>query len=237
MQKKINEFLDLQKIDLNIAEFEKTFETVPSKLNELRNKIDFEERKIINLKEKIESQKLELNELNLEVESANEKIKALEDKLFSINSTKEFEALQKETGDLKRLKLGIEDDQIKLMENLENSQKNLDENETKFDEEIEPLRQEIDELQKNLDECNLEKDKLLNERGEKTKELDKDLLKTYENLLRNKPPVIIPIIGESCGSCFIKIPPQTHIKVLQEEEIVLCPFCNKILISETESND
>ena len=39
-QKKINEFLDLQKIDLNIAEFEKTFETVPSKLNELRNKID-----------------------------------------------------------------------------------------------------------------------------------------------------------------------------------------------------
>ena len=123
------------------------------------------------------------------------------------------------------------------MENLENSQKNLDENEAKFNEEIEPLRQEIDELQKNLDKCNLEKDKLLSERGEKTKELDKDLLKTYENLLRNKPPVIIPIIGESCGSCFIKIPPQTHIKVLQEEETVFCPFCNKILISETENND
>ena len=58
--------------------------------------------------------------------------------MFSINSTKEFEALQKETGDLKRLKLGIEDNQIKLMENLENSQKSLNENEAKFNEEIEP---------------------------------------------------------------------------------------------------
>jgi|SRR6056300_225065 len=237
MQKKINEFLELQKIDIDIAEFEKTFETVPTKLNELRNKIDLEERKMVNLKEKIESQNLELKELNLEVESANQKIEALEEKLFSINSTKEFEALQKETGDLKRLKLGIEDNQIKLMENLENSQKSLNENEAKFNEEIEPLRQEIDELQKNLDDCNLKKNKLLNEREGKTKELDKDLLKTYENLLKNKPPVIVPIIGESCGSCFIKIPPQTRIKVLQEEETILCPFCNKILISETENND
>ena len=132
MQKKINEFLELQKIDIDIAEFEKTFETVPTKLNELRNKIDLEERKMVNLKEKIESQNLELKELNLEVESANQKIEALEEKLFSINSTKEFEALQKETGDLKRLKLGIEDNQIKLMENLENSQKSLNENEAKF---------------------------------------------------------------------------------------------------------
>ena len=46
---------------------------------------------------------------NNEIDSIDNKISEQEEKLFSINSTKEFEALQKETGDLKRLKLEIED--------------------------------------------------------------------------------------------------------------------------------
>ena len=55
---------------------------------------------------------------NNEIDSIDNKISEQEEKLFSINSTKEFEALQKETGDLKRLKLEIEDSQIKKNEYL-----------------------------------------------------------------------------------------------------------------------
>ena len=51
---------------------------------------------------------------NSEIEAIDNKISDQEEKLFSISSTREFEALQKETGDLKRLK--IEKYYLRLMQ-------------------------------------------------------------------------------------------------------------------------
>ena len=53
MQDKINQFLKLQEIDTEIAEFEKSFEDLPKEISSLEKKIDFENIKISNLKEKI----------------------------------------------------------------------------------------------------------------------------------------------------------------------------------------
>ena len=53
MQNKINQFLKLQKIDIEIAEFEKSFENLPKEISAMETKIDSENIKINNLKEKI----------------------------------------------------------------------------------------------------------------------------------------------------------------------------------------
>ena len=68
----------------------------------------------------------------------------LEEKLFSINSSKEFEALQKETGDLKRKKIEIENEELKIMEQIESSNKSLEVLVSKFNDEEEPLKVEIE---------------------------------------------------------------------------------------------
>ena len=89
---------------------------------------------------------------NNEIDSIDNKISEQEEKLFSINSTKEFEALQKETGDLKRLKLEIEDSQIKTMESADSSKKALAEMEEFFTNDIEPLKNQIETLKSKLKE-------------------------------------------------------------------------------------
>ena len=61
---------------------------------------------------------------------------------------------------------------------------------------------------------------------------DSLVLSMLESLLEDNPPVIVSAIGETCGQCFLTIPPQTYIKVLQQKEIVNCPHCRKILIPE-----
>ena len=47
MQDKINQFLKLQEIDTEIAEFEKSFEDLPKEISSLEKKIDFENIKIL----------------------------------------------------------------------------------------------------------------------------------------------------------------------------------------------
>ena len=237
MQDKINQFLKLQKIDIEIAEFEKSFEKLPKEISAMETKIDSENIKINNLKEKINELEKEMKNYNNEIDSIDNKINEQEEKLFSINSTKEFEALQKETGDLKRLKLEIEDSQIKTMESTDNSKKALTEMEQFFLSEIEPLTSQIETLKSKLKEYTDKKDKLSIERDSKTKTLDQDFLIRYESLMIDNPPVIVPAIGETCSYCCLTIPPQTYIKVLQKTEVVSCPHCRKILIPEENSDE
>ena len=166
----------------------------------------------------------------LEIE---EKVKLIEEKLFSINSTKEFEALQKETGDLKRKKIEIEDSLIKVMEEIETNKEDSKKTQENFESEILPMKGQIEELELELNESRTEVESLSNQRLDLAKNADKDFLKIYERLCSsNKPPIISETNSEICGHCNMKIPPQTYIKVLQSKEIVLAPCCKKILVAK-----
>ena len=105
MKDKIKTLLELQKLDTQIADIQKTIKEVPDTIISLTNKIEFDERKINNLNEKIAGSNKEIKVLQNETLDIDQKISQLEDKLFLIKSSKEFEALQKETGDLKRKKI------------------------------------------------------------------------------------------------------------------------------------
>ena len=153
------------------------------------------------------------------------------EKVMRVKTKEELEALEKETGDLKRRKIEIEDNQIKAMEEMETCKKDSDASNTSFEEEILPMKSEISELEKMLNESKEEVGLLDDERSKLIKEVDKDFLKIYERLSsNNKPPIIAETSGEVCGHCNMKIPPQVYIKVLQGKEIVLAPCCKKIII-------
>ena len=212
MKDEIKSLLDLQKLDTQIADIQATVKEVPDKILSLNTKIKDDEAKIDNLDSKIEDLNKEISSFQNQTMDINEKIKTLEDKLFSISSSKEFEALQKETGDLKRKKIEVEDSELKIMEQVESSTKDLELLQSRFDEELSPLKDEIKELESVLQKS--------------------EILKVYTRLLTYSPPVVAEAKGEVCGHCYMKIPPQTYIKVLQENEIILCPCSKKILTPE-----
>jgi len=231
MIEKIKALLDIQNIDIEISKISNEFKEMPEKISFINNRIQTEENKMQNLSLKVAELEGMSKDFQNNVADIEEKVKLIEDKLFSINSAKEFEALQKETGDLKRKKIEIEDNQLKTMEEIERYKKDSDQTKTKFEEEVLPMKDEIGGLEESLSMSKEEIDVLNKKRLDLSKEADKDFLKIYERLItNNNPPIISETKGEVCGHCNMKIPPQVYIKVLQEEELVLAPCCKKILI-------
>lgn len=228
---KIKPLLEIQNIDIRISSIEDGFKEIPSEILSINQKIKSEENKIENLSSKIKELEMLSKELQLNISEIEEKVKIIEEKLFSINSAKEFEALQKETGDLKRKKIEIEDEQLKTMEEIETYNKNYETTKSNFDEEILPTKDKIRDLEETLNKSKKEIESLNIERAKFLDLTDSNFLKVYERLSsNNKPPIISETTGEVCGHCNMKIPPQTYIKVLQAKEIVLAPCCKKILI-------
>ena len=119
MIEKIKPLLEIQKLDIQISEIENSYKKLPEKISDINQIINIEEKKIESLNQKVSELELASKGYEKDVLEIEEKVKLIEEKLFSISSTKEFEALQKETGDLKRKKIEIEDSLIKVMEEIE----------------------------------------------------------------------------------------------------------------------
>ena len=233
MIEKIKPLLEIQKLDIQISEIENSYKKLPEKISDINQIINIEEKKIENLNQEVSELELASKGYEKNVLEIEEKIKLIEEKLFSINSTKEFEALQKETGDLKRKKIEIEDSLIKVMEEIETKKEDSKKTQENFESEILPMKGQIEELELELDESKTKVESLSNQRLDLAKNADKDFLKIYERLCSsNKPPIISETNSEICGHCNMKIPPQTYIKVLQSKEIVLAPCCKKILVAK-----
>ena len=182
MIEKIKPLLEIQKLDIQISEIEYSYKKLPEKISDIIQIIKIEDLKIENLNLVVSELELASKGYEKNVLEIEEKVKLIEEKLFSINSTKEFEALQKETGDLKRKKIEIEDSLIKVMEEIETKKEDSKKTQENFESEILPMKGQIEELELELDESKTEVESLSNQRLDLAKNADKDFLKIYERL-------------------------------------------------------
>ena len=230
MKEKIKNLLELQELDIKIHSIRDELKDVPEKLDSLNSKLSSDEQKINNIKNQVSDLDSEVSSLQNQTSDVDSMILKLEEKLFSINSSKEFEALQKETGDLKRKKIEIENEELKIMEQIESSNKSLEVLVSKFNDEVEPLKVEIEKLELEVKSSDSRINTIETQRIEVAKNVDKELLQIYDSLLIHRTPVAVEAKDGMCGHCFMRIPPQTYIKVLELNEIVLCPSCKKKIL-------
>lgn len=183
-----------------------------------------------------------MNELALKEKEAL--LRKLEQQLLTVNTNKEYAAIQKEIGTVKADKSTLED---KILETMDA----IDETERRIADE----KKEIQELERKsailLAEVDADK-RALNERIAALKKarqpvadnVDSTVLELYERVAKRHTdarivsPVKIEttangqIEGASCGECGITITTQELNQCMQDAEIMLCRNCSRILYLE-----
>ncbi len=73
--------------------------------------------------------------------------------------------------------------------------------------------------------------KQLKERIENIRTLvDPRILKHYDRLMKSRPPAVVPVEGDTCQGCFMKMPSQLAQKVKQDtEHIHTCNNCSRFI--------
>lgn len=56
------------------------------------------------------------------------------------------------------------------------------------------------------------------------------ILKQYDRLVKARPPALVPVEGDTCQGCFMKLPTQFAQKVRQDtEHLYSCPNCSRFI--------
>jgi predicted nucleic acid-binding Zn-ribbon protein len=173
---------------------------------------------------------LKRKEKEIDLEQKENAIKKLQVQLYQVKTNKEYTAIENETAGLKADKSVLEEEILKIFDEIEASEKKVSDKKKELSEEkkkIEENKRRIDSEKQAIEK---ELARLEERRKTITPLIDKNTLSKYERILHGKDGLaLVPIKGENCGGCYVNLPPQVINEIRLKENIIYCERCARML--------
>tara|TARA_B100000378_G_scaffold146411_1_gene118258 strand:- start:2436 stop:3143 length:708 start_codon:yes stop_codon:yes gene_type:complete len=229
----IQDLIELQKIDSQLAEIEELLGDLPIKVTELKNKEDSLTSDFERGKARLKEIALEQHKTEMNLAEFKEKIDKLKDQLFLVTNNKQYDALMLEIDHLKENLDRNETTELELLEEKDQ----LSEQVKSQEQSLESLRKDLSSKRVNLDQAlaasSSEKKDLESRREETAKDLSASVLARYNRILSARNGLaVISLEGRSCGGCGAALPPQLVAEVKTLMTIQNCSICTRFLFWE-----
>lgn len=229
----IQDLIELQKIDSQLAEIEELLGDLPIKVTELKNKEDSLTSDFEWGKARLKEIALEQHKTEMNLAEFKEKIDKLKDQLFLVTNNKQYDALMLEIDHLKENLDRNETTELELLEEKDQ----LGEQVKSQEQSLESLRKELSSKQVNLEQAlaasSSEKKDLESRREETAKDLSASVLARYNRILSARNGLaVVSLEGRSCGGCGAALPPQLVAEVKTLMTIQNCSICTRFLFWE-----
>ncbi len=238
MQKDLSLLLDLQEIDDQLGELERSKIYLPEMIHNLENEISELVKAMDENDQSLQNSLKEQKMIELEIETFKDELDRYQKQMKVIKTNKEYDALSAE---IDSKKLGISDKEERMLalmatadecrEKAVSLKNSLSEVKDKNTEQLEMLKSQSLTLQAKIDD-KYEKRKVL------AKDINKQIVGVYERVRKGKGGmVVVPIRKRACSGCFSQIPPQRIQEIRRGDRIFACDSCGRILIwSDDDSN-
>ncbi len=225
----------LQEIDGQIDRHEQNLARLPLQIQEIARNMVVLRREMAEAAERTETLQKDLRRKEQDLATEQEKIKKSERRLLSIKNQKEYNALSREVKLGKKVAGEIEDAILGFMTEIETLKKVSDRKEKEIQEAEQVLVEKKAESEVSTEEANQVLEQLKVEKETLVESIDPEFLKKYQIVKRAKGYAVAELQNGSCSGCHISIPPQLHIRLLKQEEMIACPNCHRILYVRPEN--
>jgi predicted nucleic acid-binding Zn-ribbon protein len=154
---------------------------------------------------------------------------------LGIKNQKEYNALSREVKLGKKVVGEIEDAILGFMTETEGLKRGLEKKESDYqglESDLLAKKAEAETISNQAKEALVD----LNSQKEKIAEsIEREFLKKYQMVKKVRGTGIAELDNGTCTGCHMAIPPQLNIRVLKQEEFIICPNCNRILYVRPEN--
>ncbi|MFH1010574.1 MAG: C4-type zinc ribbon domain-containing protein [bacterium] len=222
--------VDLQDIDDQLRDLELDRGDLPMEVERLQGETT-------QLGRLLEEQRTELNEIKHEIahvrgatDEARTKLKKYEQQLYSVKTTREYDAITVQIETAKNSATDGEEKVLRLLSRENSLTSDIAAKEAEVIEIAEAYEAKSAELRAKLEETEAEELELRHRRETIVMRLKKPIYAHYERIrLAKDGRGIARLVGSACGGCFAVVPPQRHLDIRDATDIVLCETCGRIL--------
>ncbi|BCR19653.1 hypothetical protein BmHoA_00732 [Borrelia miyamotoi] len=211
-------------------ELEEKQKNIPRYLQAKKAQIDELIRSLDELQLKFKDYQKDDASLKLDIQDINVRKSKAEEKIDSIKTQREYEALEKELQTIiddevaiRKKMTHITGLKTKIDKEIVEVKNKLEVEQDIYATESTSLENELLEIVKKLDSIKMEEDKYASR-------MDEDFLFKFQRIIRNKSNGVVPLIDNVCKGCHMILPVEFANKVRREpDDIKFCPYCSRIL--------
>jgi hypothetical protein len=231
----ISKLIDLQAVDSEIYRLKKERQEKPQQIAELQKKFQDKKDNLKILEEKTKALQVKIKDSELELQTKEGNIDKAQTQLYQIKTNKEYQAKLVEIEGLKADKSVIEENIIKILDDIDRAKIDIEkekailaEEEKRFNEQKQQVEGRIKEIEDRLSQLDAKRKQIL-------PDIDKKILDQYERILVNREGLaLVSVNNFSCQGCFMNVPPQVVNEIKKKEKLVICEVCSRILYIEGE---
>ncbi len=236
MREQISVLEVLQQIDMELSELEVHLTEYPKKISAFEQELQSSKESLININNKREELLKVKSELENELNLNEENIKKSEERLFEIKTHKEYQALQKEITETKRMNLDLEEKLLDEMEKIEQLEAQIAEKNEELTNKETDYQVKISDYKEKLEEIKVVYEPKVEEKEKIVQTINPEILPLYEKIKTRNGEVLAVARNEICTGCNMNIPAQLFNEILTLSRIIQCPSCQKILYCKEESS-
>ena len=230
MLEAIEKLLILQDRDRHILRMKTELSRVEPERAMLSAKASGAQSSLETAKQRVKQIESDRKKLELEVEGKKQQIEKYSLQQFQTKKNEEYRALAHEIELCKKDIVKLDDQQIELMEKAEIAQKDVQSANQVATEARKMADGQIADLKKREENFTRELGELETNRQQLAEAVDESVRSRYERLLKNKgASVVVGVQHGVCGGCHMKLPAQLIVSTQEQQEIVTCSNCGRIL--------
>ena len=232
MLPELEQLLVIQDRDQKILTLHSDLERLPHEEENAKLRLigDLKAKEVIE--QQIKENEISIKSLELDIETRRDTIAKLKVQQFETRKNDEYQAINHEIERYQKDILGLEDNEIELMEkgeilteSLRKAEETLQKTQDIVDKEIQIIHDRRSHCKKQLDETSEDRKSLASS-------IDPDLLNEFERIFKSKKgDAIAELVNGVCTGCHMKVTPATAAAVRASKSIAHCDQCGRMLYS------
>jgi predicted nucleic acid-binding Zn-ribbon protein len=226
----IEKLLILQDRDRKIHRVRQELAHIGPERETLRAKATATQAQLETVKTRAKQTESDRKRLELDVETKKQQINKYANQQLQTRKNEEYRALAHEIETCRAEITKIEDGEIELMEQSEQTQKEASRLSREADETKKMVEGQVAQLDQREENLKKELAELQQGRAELAAVVEKTALNRYERLIESKGDnVVVGVDHSVCGGCHMKLPAQIIVTCQGQQKIVSCTNCGRIL--------
>lgn len=225
----IDELLRLQELDCGIRDLEQLKRDIPARKTEEQERLTEHKKALNEAEESLKAKLVAVKEMEVETQARKEKIGKFRSQQVDIKTNREFRALEEEIKNVEDQISGIEDRELVLMEEVEALRKNVDEKRRALEEEDRSVHRDCAAWDEKIRQTDARLAEETAKRQALVAAVDPAWIPTYEAIFERKDRALVPVEGEVCGGCHMKLPRYIVHASRKRTEMVKCDFCGRLV--------
>ena len=228
---KLDALYALQMIDSEIDRIRTIRGELPLEVQDLEDEIIGLETRIEKMSDELKGLETEISDRKLASKESELAIAKYKERQDNVRNNREFESLATEI-EFQELEIKLNEKRSKEGKiRIEGKKEIFTEASDRLTERKADLTIKKAELDAIVKETQKDEDRLIKSSDDAKKQIEERLLVAYTRLRMNAKNglAVVPIMRDSCGGCFNKIPPQRQLDIVTKKKILVCEHCGRIL--------